>query len=473
MKLWGGRFTEDTNHLVEQYTASISFDKRLAKVDVQGSIAHAYMLGKTGIISEAEASVLCDGLAELWEEVKAGRVEFCAEDEDIHMNVERLLHTMAGPVAGKLHTGRSRNDQVALDMHMYLMDAGDDVLDAIRGLQGSLLQAAGRYMDVIIPGYTHLQRAQPVRLAHHLLAYFWMLERDHGRFADALQRTDMMPLGAGALAGTSFPIDRDMVKDQLGFTQLYENSLDAVSDRDYIIEFMSAASILMMHLSRFSEELILWTSEEFGWVELSDAYCTGSSMMPQKKNPDVPELVRGKTGRVYGHLLALLTVMKGLPLAYNKDLQEDKEGVFDTIDTLLPALRLFSGMIETMQVKTERLEMLFEKDFSGATDVADYLAKKGLPFRQAHEVVGQLVHTALARGCPLSDLPLEVYQAHSSLFETGIHDVITPQAVADAREVRGGTGRVAVAEQWQRAAACLSVPARVDGPYFHPNLKKS
>jgi argininosuccinate lyase len=473
MKLWGGRFTEETDHLVEQYTASISFDQRLAEVDVEGSIAHAKMLGRTGIILEAEASILCNGLATLLEEIKAGRAEFRSEDEDIHMNIERLLHSVVGPVAGKLHTGRSRNDQVALDMHMYLLGAGQAVLDAIRGLQGSILLAAERYMDVIIPGYTHLQRAQPVRLAHHLLAYFWMMERDRGRFVDVLQRTDMMPLGAGALAGTSFPIDRDMVKEQLGFTHLYENSLDAVSDRDYIIEFMSAASILMMHLSRFSEELILWTSAEFGWVELSDAFCTGSSMMPQKKNPDVPELVRGKTGRVYGHLLALLTVMKGLPLAYNKDLQEDKEGVFDTIDTLLPALRLFSGMIDTMQVKTERLEMLFDRDFSGATDIADYLAKKGLPFREAHEVVGQLVRTAMERACTLNDLPLEVFQAHSPLFESGICDVIAPRYVADAREVRGGTGRKAVSAQWELASVCLSAPTKAGGPYSHPNLKKS
>jgi argininosuccinate lyase len=379
--------------------------------------------------------------------VRRGEVSFRIEDEDIHMNVERLLHERIGPVAGKLHTARSRNDQVALDMHLYLRDAIAAVRAGVRELQTALVQAAEAHLDVVIPGYTHLQRAQPVLFAHHLLAYFWMLERDIGRLDDCDRRTDMLPLGAGALAGTTFPIDRELVMRELGFSQLYENSLDAVSDRDYLIEFLAAASILMMHLSRLAEEIILWTSEEFGWIELSDAYCTGSSMMPQKKNPDVAELVRGKTGRVYGHLLGLLTVLKGLPLAYNKDLQEDKEGVFDTVDTLLPALRLFAEMISTLRVKRERLRDLFERDFSNATDVADYLAARGVPFREAHAVVGQLVLEAIRRGTNLAGLPFEVYQKASDRFGPDIYEVLDITRVVDARRVRGGTAKPAVEAQ--------------------------
>lgn len=451
MKLWGGRFREQTNQLVEEYTSSIRFDFRLAEVDIEGSIAHATMLGATGIIEVAEAAAITDGLVTILAEIQSGQGTLRIEDEDIHMNVERLLRDSIGPLAGKLHTARSRNDQVALDMHLYLCGAIKEMVAGIQELQASLLHAAEIHMDVIIPGYTHLQRAQPILLSHHLLAYFWMLERDKGRFLDTGKRTDMMPLGAGALAGTSFPIDREMVMHQLGFTQLYENSLDAVSDRDYIIEFLSNASLLMMHLSRLSEEFILWSSEEFGWIELADAYCTGSSMMPQKKNPDVPELVRGKTGRVYGHLLAMLTVMKGLPLAYNKDLQEDKEGVFDVIDTVLPALQLFAGMIGTLHVKKERLASVFDNDFSNATDVADYLVRKGLPFREAHEGVGKLVLRAIQAGTNLAGLPLSAYQTCSRLFETDIYAAIAPHHVVNAREVRGGTGRSTVERQLQMA----------------------
>lgn len=447
MKLWGGRFTEDTDKLVEDYTSSIRFDQRLAEYDIQGSIAHARMLGSTGIITLEEAAQILEGLEAVLADVKAGRVQFRIEDEDIHMNVERLLHERIGPVAGKLHTARSRNDQVALDMHLYMRDAIAAVQAGIRELQTALVQQAQAHLDVIIPGYTHLQRAQPVRLAHHLLAYFWMLERDHARFHDCARRTDMMPLGAGALAGTTFPIDREQVMRELGFGHLYENSLDAVSDRDYLVEFLAAASLLMAHLSRLSEELILWTSEEFGFVELADAYCTGSSMMPQKKNPDVAELVRGKTGRVYGHLLGLLTVLKGLPLAYNKDLQEDKEGVFDTVDTLLPALRLFAGMVATLKVRRDRLQDVFARDFSNATDVADYLASRGVPFREAHAVVGRLVLEATRRGTSLAGLPFEVYQAASPAFAPDIYEALDPVRVVDARAVRGGTGRQAVEQQ--------------------------
>lgn len=458
-KLWGGRFTAQTNQLVEAYTASIGYDQRLAEVDIQGSIAHARMLGTSGIIPESDAQTLVAGLLELLEDAKAGRLEFRTQDEDIHMNVERLLAQRVGPVAGKLHTGRSRNDQVALDMHLYTRAAAADVQAGIRGFQQALVEMAEANFDVIIPGYTHLQRAQPVLLAHHLLAYFWMLDRDAARFVDAAKRTDMMPLGAGALAGTTFPIDREAVMTELGFTSLYENSLDAVSDRDYLVEFLAASSLLMTHLSRLSEELILWSSEEFGFIELADAYCTGSSMMPQKKNPDVPEVVRGKTGRVYGHLTGLLTVLKGLPLAYNKDLQEDKEGLFDTVDTLLPALELFAGMVATMEVRRSRLQGVFAHDYSNATDVADYLAAKGLAFRAAHEVVGKLVLAAIAAGRSLGDLEFSVYEQASELFERDIYDRITPAAVVAARSSRGGTAPDAVRLQLNLAKARLAATA--------------
>ncbi|WDL97852.1 argininosuccinate lyase [Alicyclobacillus sp. ALC3] len=457
-KLWGGRFTEQTNQLVEAYTASIGFDQRLAEVDIEGSIAHAKMLGACGIIPDEDARTLVQGLTDLLAAAKAGRLEFRVEDEDIHMNVERLLALRVGAVAGKLHTGRSRNDQVALDMHLYTKRAAETVRQAIRTLQQALVDSAEANFDVIIPGYTHLQRAQPVLFAHHLLAYFWMLSRDADRFADVAKRADKMPLGAGALAGTTFPINRESVMQTLGFASLYENSLDAVSDRDYLVDFLSAASLLMTHLSRLSEELILWSSEEFGFIELADAYCTGSSMMPQKKNPDVPEVVRGKSGRVYGHLMGLLTVLKGLPLAYNKDLQEDKEGLFDTIETVLPALELFAGMIATLEVRRPRLQQAFARDYSNATDVADYLAAKGVPFRTAHEVVGKLVLQAIELGKPLGDLDFSVYQAASEAFESDIYERITPEAVVAARKSRGGTAPEAVRFQLELAKTVLATP---------------
>lgn len=447
MKLWGGRFEQQTNDLVLQYTSSIGFDRRLAEFDIQGSMAHARMLKDTGIVSAEDGLRLLNGLAALLEDLQAGKLEFRVDDEDIHMNVERLLHEKIGTTAGRLHTARSRNDQVALDMHLFVKAAITEVVRLVHDLQGAVLQTAHKHMGVMIPGYTHLQRAQPVLLSHHLLAYFWMFERDRGRLEDAYRRTDVMPLGAGALAGTTFPIDRNQVRAELGFRELYENSLDAVSDRDYLVEFLSALSLLMTHLSRLSEELILWTSEEFAFVELGDAYCTGSSMMPQKKNPDVPELVRGKTGRVYGHLLGLLTVLKGLPLAYNKDLQEDKEGVFDAVDTVIPALILFTGMIESMGVRHDRIEAHLARDFSNATDVADYLAKKGMPFREAHAVVGRLVLTAIAAQTNLSGLPLSVLQQASSLLTEDIYDVMRVENVVNRRNVRGGTGTEAVLVQ--------------------------
>lgn len=455
MKLWGGRFQQDTNELVLQYTSSIGFDQRLAEFDIQGSLAHARMLMTCNVIGQEDGQLIVEGLLALLKDLKVGKLSFRVEDEDIHMNVERLLHERIGPAAGRLHTGRSRNDQVALDMHMYVLVNVKEVARAVYELQQALYETAKQYLEVIIPGYTHLQRAQPILFSHHLLAYFWMLNRDLGRLEDVYKRANLMPLGAGALAGTTFAIDRSQVQEELGFAGLYENSLDAVSDRDYLIEFLSAVSLIMMHLSRLSEELILWTSEEFSFVELGDAYCTGSSMMPQKKNPDVPELVRGKTGRVYGHLLGLLTVLKGLPLAYNKDLQEDKEGVFDAVDTVLPALILFTGMIQSMRVREEKVQAALSKDFSNATDVADYLAEKGLPFREAHAVVGRLVLTAIEQGTNLAGLALNVYQAVSPLFSEDIYEVLAPATVVNRRNVRGGTGRQAVEHQLKMAEQVL------------------
>ncbi|GMA58716.1 hypothetical protein GCM10025858_32190 [Alicyclobacillus sacchari] len=336
MKLWGGRFSEDTNQLVLQYTSSIGFDVRLLPYDIRGSIAHARMLATSGIITPEESRSIIDGLEGILRDYEAGQVEFRLDDEDVHMNVERILTERIGEVAGKLHTARSRNDQVALDMHMWARDAAKALIDGVRRLQHALVEAAEAHIDVIVPGFTHLQRAQPILLAHHFLAYVWMLIRDERRLRGVLDEIDHMPLGAAALAGTTFPISRETVAEELGFSRLYENSLDAVSDRDYLLGLLFACATIMTHLSRLCEELVLWSSEEFGWIELSDAYATGSSIMPQKKNPDVPELVRGKTGRVYGHIISLFTVLKGLPLAYNKDLQEDKEGVFDAVDTVVP-----------------------------------------------------------------------------------------------------------------------------------------
>ncbi|MGZ4032912.1 MAG: argininosuccinate lyase [Tumebacillaceae bacterium] len=454
MKLWGGRFTKPTNELVESFTASIHFDQRLAAQDIRGSLAHVKMLGACGIIPQADAEQIADGLKQVQGKLEQGELEFSVANEDVHMNVEKHLLDTIGPVGGKLHTGRSRNDQVALDMHLYLKEEVEEMVGLLVRLVEVLVQKSEEYLDVIIPGYTHLQRAQPVLLAHHLLAYVGMFRRDIERLQDGYKRIDMMPLGSGALAGTTFPINREMVAEELGFERLYENSMDAVSDRDFILEFLSASSILMMHLSRFCEELVLWSSTEFGFVELDDAYCTGSSIMPQKKNPDVAELVRGKTGRIYGHLIGLLTVLKGLPLAYNKDLQEDKEGMFDTVDTLKTSLILFAGMIETMQVRRANLEKAVREDFSNATDLADYLVRKGLPFRQAHEVIGKLVLFCIEQGKFLADLTLEQYQSFSDLFEADLFAAIDVRTVVDVRNSRGGTGtesvkfQLALVKEW-------------------------
>ncbi|TDY46713.1 argininosuccinate lyase [Alicyclobacillus sacchari] len=444
MKLWGGRFSEDTNQLVLQYTSSIGFDVRLLPYDIRGSIAHARMLATSGIITPEESRSIIDGLEGILRDYEAGQVEFRLDDEDVHMNVERILTERIGEVAGKLHTARSRNDQVALDMHMWARDAAKALIDGVRRLQHALVEAAEAHIDVIVPGFTHLQRAQPILLAHHFLAYVWMLIRDERRLRGVLDEIDHMPLGAAALAGTTFPISRETVAEELGFSRLYENSLDAVSDRDYLLGLLFACATIMTHLSRLCEELVLWSSEEFGWIELSDAYATGSSIMPQKKNPDVPELVRGKTGRVYGHIISLFTVLKGLPLAYNKDLQEDKEGVFDAVDTVVPALELLAGTIQTMRVKRDRLSRAFASDFSNATDLADYLVRRGLPFREAHAVVGHLVSDAIGKGTNLAGLELAEMQARCPLIQEDVYEVLPERAVIEARASRGGTAPSAV-----------------------------
>ncbi len=438
-KLWGGRFAKGTDVLVEEFTSSVGFDQRMYKEDISGSIAHAGMLGKCGIIAPEEAELIISGLKEILAEIEAGNFSFEVALEDVHMNIEKRLTERIGPVGGKLHTGRSRNDQVAVDTHMYLKGAIRDIAVLLNDLQLALVETAERYSDVMMPGYTHLQRAQPILFAHHMLAYFSMLARDFRRLEGVWQGTDVMPLGAGALAGTTYPIDRHQVATQLKFNALYENSLDAVSDRDYILEFLSCASIMMMHLSRISEEIILWSSAEFRFIELDDGHCTGSSIMPQKKNPDVAELVRGKTGRVYGHLMSLLTVTKGLPLAYNKDMQEDKEGMFDTIDTLKFSLKVYASMLRGMKVNREIMQRAVCEDFSNATDMADYLVKKGLPFRQAHEVAGKAVAHCIMEKKWLLDMSVEEFKSFHPLFEADVIDAISPETCVNARKSYGGT----------------------------------
>ena len=455
-KLWGGRFTKKTDQLVEEYTASILFDKELAEEDIQGSLAHVTMLGQCGILPAEDVEAIKDGLKRIRERIRRGEVEYSVGDEDIHMNIEKLLIEQIGPVGGKLHTGRSRNDQVATDMHLYLRRRVTEFVGLLARLQEALIRQAKANMDTIVPGYTHLQRAQPILFAHHLMAYVEMFQRDIDRFRDSFRRINVLPLGAGALAGTTFPIDRHLVAELLHFDAVYENSLDAVSDRDFIVEFLSCASLVMMHLSRLCEELVLWSSTEFQFVELDDAFCTGSSIMPQKKNPDVAELVRGKTGRVYGHLIGFLTTLKALPLAYNKDMQEDKEGMFDTVRTLQGALQLFAPMVETMKVNRQRMREAVNRDFSNATDIADYLVRKGLPFRQAHEVIGKTVLYCLQNGKFLLDLTLDEYRSFSPLFDEDIYEVLQPERVVDARDVYGGTAANRVRDAVERAERRLS-----------------
>lgn len=450
-KLWGGRFTKATDALVEEYTASVFFDKELYEEDIQGSLAHVTMLGRCGILPAEDVETIKGGLVRVLEKLRRGEVEFSAANEDIHMTVERLLIEEIGPVGGKLHTGRSRNDQVATDMHLYLRKRVVEFVGLLGALQEALIEQAQANVETIVPGYTHLQRAQPISFAHHLLAYVSMFGRDAERLMDSYKRIDILPLGAGALAGTTFAIDRHFVAEQLGFGRVYDNSLDAVSDRDFIVEFLANASLVMTHLSRLCEELVLWSSTEFGFVELDDAFCTGSSIMPQKKNPDVAELVRGKTGRVYGNLIGLLTVLKSLPLAYNKDMQEDKEGMFDTVRTLDGALRLMAPMIATMQVRKDRMRKAVDRDFSNATDIADYLVHKGIPFRQAHEIIGKLVLYCIERDRVLLELSLEEFQSFAPEFGGDIFDVLQPEHVVNARAVYGGTAFPQVREAIARA----------------------
>ncbi|GLJ03407.1 MULTISPECIES: argininosuccinate lyase [Bacillus] len=455
-KLWGGRFQKTPEKWVDEFGASIHFDKQLVKEDLTGSLAHASMLNKCGILGDEEAAVIKDGLNTLMKKAEADELEFSVDYEDIHLNLEKMLIDEIGPLGGKLHTARSRNDQVATDMHLYLNNQVEHIIELISSFQTVLVEKAEQHVETIFPGYTHLQRAQPISFAHHMLAYFWMLERDKARFQDSLKRINVSPLGCGALAGTTFPIDREYTAEQLGFDHIYENSLDGVSDRDFILEFLSNSSLVMMHLSRFCEEIILWCSQEFKFIELDDTYATGSSMMPQKKNPDMAELIRGKTGRVYGNLMGLLTIMKGLPLTYNKDLQEDKEGMFDTVKTIAGSLQIFTGMIQTMTVNEDVMKKATKEDFSNATEVADYLAKKGMPFREAHEIVGKLVYTCIQKGIYLSDLPFETFTEASELFEQDIYTVLDPYVAVEKRTSAGGTGFKQIQLALEKAKACLA-----------------
>jgi len=450
-----GRFKKGIDKAVEKYIASIPFDWRLYKHDIDGSIAHAQMLSKQGLISQKDAELIIKGLVSIREEIEQGKFEFKLELEDIHMNIESRLFEKIGDVAGKLHTARSRNDQVALDLRLFVKEALGETVVQIKHFQLALLDLAEANKSVIMPGYTHLQQAQPVLFAHHLLAYFEMMQRDVMRFQDCLKRTDVMPLGSGALAGVGYSIDRNFVAQKLKFSELSRNSLDAVSDRDFAIEYEAAAAITMMHISRLAEEIVLWSSEEFGFVELDEAYATSSSIMPQKKNPDVVELARGKTGTVFGNLLGLLTVMKGLPLAYNRDMQEDKEGLFNTVDKLLSTLEVFTGLLEGLKINTERMRQVMSGSYMLATDLADYLAKKGLPFRQAHKIVGELVQYAISKRKSFEELSLKEYRNFSPLFADDVYGITMETSVA-ARNVVGGTAP-------EQVLAALSIARKLVG----------
>ena len=455
MKLWGGRFRKETDDLVNDFNSSIQFDCRLYREDIQGSLAHAAMLADCGIISREDEAAIRAGLEGILADIEAGKVEFTADNEDIHMNVEALLTERIGAAGKRLHTARSRNDQVAVDLRLYFRREIGEIVDQILDLQEAILAKAKEHQNTVMPGYTHLQRAQPISFAQHLLAYGAMLRRDVGRLLDCRARMNECPLGSGALAGTTYPIDRWETAKALGFTAPMGNSLDGVSDRDYAIELLSALSVLMMHLSRFSEEIILWCSWEFKFIELDDAYSTGSSIMPQKKNPDVAELVRGKTGRVYGHLMGLLTTMKGLPLAYNKDMQEDKEPVFDAVDTVKLCLPVFTGMIATMKVLPENMRRAASAGFINATDCADYLTKKGLPFRDAYTAVGNLVYYCTERGKGLEDLSLEELRQISPLFDGDVYEALGLEACMGQRKSWGGPAPEETARQIQSLEAFI------------------
>jgi argininosuccinate lyase len=441
MKLWGGRFSKNTDVMVDDFNSSIRFDQRLYRQDIEGSIAHVTMLGKQNIIPTADAELIKKTLLEILADIEAGKVEFDIAAEDIHMNVESILILRIGDVGKKLHTGRSRNDQVALDMKMYIKEEIKEIDEMLKNLQKVLIDLSKNNVDTILPGYTHLQKAQPISFAHYLMAYFEMIKRDRGRLHDTYARMNTCPLGSGALAATTYPLDRDFTAKELGFEDITLNSLDGVSDRDFCIEFLSALSILMMHLSRLCEEIIIWCSLEFGYVELDDAYSTGSSIMPQKKNPDIAELVRGKTGRVYGSLIALLTTMKSLPLAYNKDMQEDKEPTFDAIDTVKMCLPVFTDMIKTMKINKDTMYKSAQGGFVNATDAADYLVKIGLPFRDAHEVLGKLVAYCIKNNKNLEELTLEEYKQFSPIFNDSVYKAISLEECVQKRSITGGPAK--------------------------------
>ena len=444
MKLWGGRFQKATDKKVDDFNSSIRFDHVMYKQDIKGSLAHSKMLGKQGIIPESDSEKIAAALAEVLEDIESGKAEFEIDAEDIHMNIEKLLTEKIGDAGKRLHTARSRNDQVALDIRMYLKDETAEIKKMLLSLENTLISLAENNLETIMPGYTHMQKAQPVTFAHHVMAYAEMFLRDLDRLTDCRRRMNVMPLGSGALATTTYPIDREFVKDELGFDSVTYNSLDGVSDRDFVIELASALSVIMMHLSRFCEELILWNTNEFSFVEMDDAFSTGSSIMPQKKNPDVAELIRGKTGRVYGSLITLLTVMKGLPLAYNKDMQEDKEAIFDAVNTVKLCLPVFEGMISTMKINKDKMEKGAGGGFTNATDCADYLVKKGMPFRDAHAVIGKLVFYAISREKALDELTLDEFKQFSDIFDDGVYEAISLKTCVSQRKVTGGPAKEAV-----------------------------
>lgn len=458
-KPWNGRFTQETDPSVERFTASIAFDRRLFSYDIKGSIAHCRMLARQGVISEAEASEIIGGLEKIAQDMEQGRFQLDETLEDVHMNIEARLADEVGPVAQKLHTARSRNDQVVLDVRMYLRDVVDRIMDRLTGLRRALVDCAEQHLDIILPGYTHLQRAQPVLLAHHMMAYYEMFTRDRERFKGALKRINIMPLGSAALAGTTYPIDPAYTAELLGFDAVSANSMDAVSSRDFILEFLSAAAICMVHLSRLSEELVLWSSSEFGFVTLPDAFSTGSSIMPQKKNPDVCELARAKAGRVFGDLVTLLTVVKGLPLAYNRDLQEDKEPLFDTVDTLQGCLEIYESLIPKLHFNRTAMAAAARRGYLNATEVADYLVTKGAAFRQAHHCAGQVVRYALEQGKELNELTLDEFVRFSPLFQADIFDVLTPEQMIARRTSPGGTAARNVAQAIETARRLLAQEA--------------
>ncbi|MCL2046512.1 MAG: argininosuccinate lyase [Oscillospiraceae bacterium] len=456
MRLWGGRFSGSSDEAADYFHSSISFDKRLYRYDIIGSIAHGKMLGKQGIITLSDADLIAETLESILNDIESGALSISLDSEDIHTFVEGELISRIGDAGRRLHTGRSRNDQVALDMRMFVIDDIDAIKALLLALCSQLVETAEMHLDTIMPGYTHMQKAQAVTLAHHVLAYFEMFKRDCQRLDDCSGRTDVMPLGSGALAGTTYPLDRDFVKEQLGFSSISANSLDAVSDRDFCIEYLSCLSMIMMHLSRFSEELILWSTDAFSFVEISDAYSTGSSIMPQKKNPDMAELIRGKTGRVYGSLLGLLTIMKGLPLTYNKDMQEDKEAVFDASDTVKSCITIFIGMFKSLVFNKETMYNSSLSGYMNATDAADWLVKRGATFRDAHEIIGKLVLYAISQKRPIEDLSLEEFKSISELFDETIYEAISIETCVDARNLPGGPAASAVSDALVNAKNWLS-----------------